>query len=95
MEYVLPISQFPSNTSDIEQHTSLSSPSRCTALNIRNYFQTGEVPPEGAVCAPDYRPFDRWNISSAADAATDDSALAELDEALMELMKAPLSHFQL
>lgn len=39
------------------QHCSLSGPSLCTAKAVRQYFQTGELPPPGTVCDVDERPF--------------------------------------
>ncbi|KAH8647836.1 TAP-like protein-domain-containing protein [Xylariales sp. PMI_506] len=42
---------------DSQGHCSHSSPSLCSARTIRHYFQTGELPEEGTVCTPDYRPF--------------------------------------
>jgi hypothetical protein len=38
-------------------HCSISSPSNCTMSYVRQYFQTGELPPEGTVCKPDALPF--------------------------------------
>ncbi|KAK3936109.1 Alpha/Beta hydrolase protein [Diplogelasinospora grovesii] len=38
-------------------HTSLAAPSTCTAKHIRGYFQTGQLPSEGAVCEGDLDPF--------------------------------------
>ncbi|QSZ35731.1 hypothetical protein DSL72_006853 [Monilinia vaccinii-corymbosi] len=38
-------------------HTSLAAPSVCAARWIRSYFQTGEVPGNGTVCAVDGMPF--------------------------------------
>ena len=35
----------------------ISSPNLCMARYIRNYFQTGEMPPEGTVCEVNERPF--------------------------------------
>lgn len=40
----------------ILKHCSQSSPSLCTAKNIRNYFQTGQLPDPGTICEPDVRP---------------------------------------
>jgi pimeloyl-ACP methyl ester carboxylesterase len=42
---------------DSEGHCSHSNPSLCTAKVVREYFQTGELPREGTVCEPDFRPF--------------------------------------
>lgn len=44
------------------QHTSLASPSTCTAQHIRAYFQDGVVPLPGTECLPDSLPF---NLPSA------------------------------
>lgn len=38
-------------------HCSISSPSKCTENYVRQYFQTGELPPEDTVCKPDELPF--------------------------------------
>ena len=42
---------------DGEGHCSLSSPSVCAARHIRQYFQTGSLPPEGTVCDVDEKAF--------------------------------------
>ena len=65
-------------------HTSLSTPSRCTAGYIRRYFQDGTLPEGRTVCDPDLVPFERWNIS------TKDVNDEGLTEALRELMIAPV-----
>jgi pimeloyl-ACP methyl ester carboxylesterase len=38
-------------------HCSHSTPSLCTAKTVRQYFQTGRLPPDGTVCEPAMRPF--------------------------------------
>ncbi|KAE8441236.1 hypothetical protein EG329_005600 [Mollisiaceae sp. DMI_Dod_QoI] len=76
-------------------HTSLSMPSRCTALNIRKYFQTGELPAPNTVCPPDYLPFERWNVTRSTTVMIENQEMTNLDEALMELMKAPVVGFGL
>lgn len=38
-------------------HCSISAPSKCTEKYVRQYFQTGELPPAGTVCEPDVLPF--------------------------------------
>ncbi|KAI2619567.1 TAP-like protein-domain-containing protein [Hypoxylon sp. NC1633] len=38
-------------------HGTLSVPGRCRDGYVRRYFETGEMPPEGAVCEPDCAPF--------------------------------------
>lgn len=38
-------------------HCSLAAPSKCTQNYVRQYFQTGELPPEDTVCKADYVPF--------------------------------------
>ncbi|KAH8897483.1 hypothetical protein GQ53DRAFT_680118 [Thozetella sp. PMI_491] len=38
-------------------HGSLMSPGKCREDHIKKYFETGELPPEGTVCAPDCKPF--------------------------------------
>ena len=65
-------------------HTSLSTPSKCTGMHIRKYFQDGTLPDEGTVCDPDLVPFEKWNIS------TSDEQNGDLEEALGELMLAPV-----
>jgi len=45
-------------TQDSEGHCSYSTPSMCTARAVRKYFQTGELPKKGTVCAVDRVPFD-------------------------------------
>ena len=42
-------------------HCSLSSPSFCTARNVREYFQTGKLPKKGTVCTPDRLPLDGFS----------------------------------
>ena len=42
---------------DSAGHCSLSTPSICTMLYVRQYFQTGELPPEGTICKADAVPF--------------------------------------
>ena len=42
---------------DSEGHCSYSNPSLCTARYVRQYFQTGELPQNGAICEPEWRPF--------------------------------------
>lgn len=42
---------------DGEGHCSHAMPSLCTARVIREYMQTGTLPAQGTVCAPDVRPF--------------------------------------
>lgn len=65
-------------------HTSLSTPSQCTAKHIQRYFQDGTLPKEGTVCDPDLVPFERWNVNASG--AGDD----ELGDALWKLMEAPI-----
>ncbi|KAG0652086.1 hydrolase [Hyphodiscus hymeniophilus] len=64
-------------------HTSLSTPSQCTAKHIQRYFQHGVLPQEDTVCDPDLVPFERWNMSASW---IED----ELGVALRELMLAPV-----
>lgn len=69
-------------------------PSRCTALNIRNYFQTGELPAPETICAPDYLPFEPWNTTASSAAATEEGReMMTLDQSLLELMRAPVLAF--
>ena len=42
---------------DSAGHCSLSSPSMCTEKYVKQYFQTGELPPDGTVCDVDALPF--------------------------------------
>lgn len=44
-------------TQDSAGHCSSSTFSNCTVQYIRQYFQTGELPPEGTTCAVDEKPF--------------------------------------
>ncbi|KAI7155612.1 hypothetical protein KC349_g6831 [Hortaea werneckii] len=44
-------------TQDSAGHCSASTFSRCTRGYIRQYFQTGELPPQGLVCPADEMPF--------------------------------------
>lgn len=43
---------------DAVGHCAASVPSNCTETFVRNYFQTGELPPDGQMCKPDMLPFD-------------------------------------
>lgn len=65
-------------------HTTLSTPSRCTAGHIRRYFQDGILPDVDRVCDPDLVPFERWDVRTSG--AGDE----ELGMALRELMLAPV-----
>ncbi|PQE15097.1 Peptidase S33 tripeptidyl aminopeptidase-like C-terminal protein [Rutstroemia sp. NJR-2017a BVV2] len=63
------------------QHGSTSSPSMCTMRIVRQYFQTGKLPPPDQVCRPDKLPF----MGSAVDLgtlSTDDHVLYEALEIL-------------
>ncbi|KAE8356830.1 proteinase [Aspergillus coremiiformis] len=42
---------------DSEGHSTAAAPSLCVSRSIRRYFQTGELPAPGTVCAPELRPF--------------------------------------
>ncbi|PWI71528.1 hypothetical protein PCL_11622 [Purpureocillium lilacinum] len=42
---------------DSQGHCSHSAPAPCTLKVIRRYFQTGELPEQGDVCEPGFRPF--------------------------------------
>lgn len=65
--------------------------SRCTAKTIRAYFQDGTLPAEGTVCEGDLVPFEPWNATYTTEPdVKEDHGDAELDVALMELMKAPI-----
>ncbi|KAH8663412.1 TAP-like protein-domain-containing protein [Tricladium varicosporioides] len=67
-------------------HTSLSTPSRCTAQAIRLYFQSGILPIEGMVCQPELVPFGDMLERDSRKTAEDEA----FDEALRELMLAPV-----
>lgn len=47
------------------QHPSLALPSQCTNNVTRQFFADGKLPPEGAVCEPDYQPFSDFQASAA------------------------------
>jgi hypothetical protein len=73
------------------QHTSLSSPSRCTAKAIRTYFQNGTLPAAGTICDADLIPFDKFNVTEGADRNLDiENSDENLDIALINLMLAPV-----
>lgn len=42
----------------ILQHTSIASPSLCTAKHIQEYFVDGTLPPPGTICQHSYKTFD-------------------------------------
>ena len=44
-------------TQDSPGHCSLNAYSACTVSYIHEYFQTGQLPPEGVICQPDVVPF--------------------------------------
>ncbi|EKD20304.1 alpha beta hydrolase fold family [Drepanopeziza brunnea f. sp. 'multigermtubi' MB_m1] len=78
-------------------HTTLSTPSRCTASTIRSYFQDGTLPAPDTTCAPDLVPFEPWSVDSAgfglattSDPGMEDEENLELDLAMVELMMAPV-----
>jgi hypothetical protein len=66
------------------QHGSTSSPSMCTMRIVRQYFQTGKLPPPGQVCRPDKLPF----MGSTVDIGTLNTDDRALHEALEILSKA-------
>lgn len=43
---------------DSPGHCSSAVPSNCTLSHVRQYFQTGDLPPKGTICPPDKLPFD-------------------------------------
>lgn len=47
--------------SDSEGHCSGSTVNLCVARIVRKYFQTGELPKPGTVCAPDRLPLDGYS----------------------------------
>jgi hypothetical protein len=63
-------------------------PSRCTGKTIWAYFQDGTLPVEGTVCEGDLVPFEPWNATYTA--VPEGHEDAELNAALIELMKAPI-----
>ncbi|KAI6715765.1 hypothetical protein JHW43_001712, partial [Diplocarpon mali] len=73
-------------------HTTLSTPSRCTALTIRSYFQSGALPRNGTVCAPDLVPFEPWDpLSPSASLSSQGGQEShELNTALRNLVLAPV-----
>lgn len=62
-------------------HTSLAAPSVCTARAVRDYFQTGALPRDGATCEPEILPFDLPGHSMAG-ASDEDMELAEASRLL-------------
>jgi hypothetical protein len=73
------------------QHTSHSTPSRCTAKAIRKYFQNGTLPAAGTICDADLMPFDKFNVTEGADGILDiQNSDENLDIALINLMLAPV-----
>lgn len=69
-------------------HTSLSAASACTARHVRDYFQRGVLPPEGATtCEPDVQPFGEEEEEVGAEAGRGEDA--ELAWAVWELAKEP------
>lgn len=79
------IRYFSFSSADSHQHCSISSPSLCTAKNIRAYFQTGELPVVGTVCEPEQRPFENMT----ADATNVELSMA--DAKLLHALK-DMSH---
>ncbi|CAG8950556.1 hypothetical protein HYFRA_00002764 [Hymenoscyphus fraxineus] len=80
---------------DAYGHTSLSSPSRCTAKAIKSYFQNATLPSPSTVCRSDLLPFEPWwdvsKISShklAVGISEERDEEVELNEALWTLMKS-------
>ncbi|KAI9050222.1 hypothetical protein LZ554_006361 [Drepanopeziza brunnea f. sp. 'monogermtubi'] len=76
-------------------HTTLSTPSRCTASTIRSYFQNGTLPAPDTTCAPDLVPFEPWSVDSAGfglatTPGMEDEENLELNHAMVELMMAPV-----
>ncbi|KAF3764181.1 alpha/beta-hydrolase [Cryphonectria parasitica EP155] len=54
-------------------HTSLAAPSLCTAKAVRQYFQDGILPPDGATCDPEILPFDLPGHAVAMAGSHDDN----------------------
>lgn len=67
----------------MSQHTSLAAPSVCTARAIRDYFQTGALPRDGATCEPETLPFGLPG-HDVAGLSEEDMALAEASRRLSE-----------
>lgn len=93
MVYVTPLSTQIMNANMIcpSKHTSINTPSKCTARTIRAYFQDGTLPAPGTVCDADLVPFEKWNLTSVLGTMpkTDDEVAVddyELDVALFNLM---------
>ncbi|KAH0346592.1 hypothetical protein KCU81_g3878, partial [Aureobasidium melanogenum] len=63
-----------------EGHTSWSSPSLCTAKVVREYFQTGLLPPPNTTCSSDQTPFS--TSQSLKTSNTQDKALLEAIQVL-------------
>jgi hypothetical protein len=66
--------------SEGDGHCTLSAPSLCAAKSIRNYFQTGELPPEGLVCIPE-----KWPLDDDGDIITLGDDVRELVKTMDEL----------
>lgn len=64
-------------------HTSLAAPSTCTAKAIREYFQDGKLPTDGATCEPEFLPFDIPGHAKTSGNA-DDIELAEASRDLSQ-----------
>ncbi|KAG8159820.1 hypothetical protein KVR01_010457 [Diaporthe batatas] len=64
-------------------HTSLAAPSVCTAKAIRDYFQAGALPRDGATCEPEALPFGLPGRTIKG-ASEEDMALAEASRQLSE-----------
>ncbi|KAL9078396.1 MAG: hypothetical protein Q9157_002691 [Trypethelium eluteriae] len=73
-------------TQDSPGHSSLAAFSKCTTTFIRQYFQTGSIPPPGTVCQPDELPFSDLSAIGETDAEMKSQARAhrEIRQALQE-----------
>lgn len=60
---------------DSEGHCSPSSPSLCTGKYIREYFQTGKLPPPGTICQPQELPFIGNQTANFHEMSADDMRL--------------------
>ncbi|KAF9544545.1 hypothetical protein CPC08DRAFT_716471 [Agrocybe pediades] len=87
-------------------HCSISGPSLCTVIHIREYFTSGKLPPPGTVCEVDSTPFShlpgapRANKATAAQKVFDSQSVLEgandeedeMLQAIMELSRNYVVH---
>ncbi len=65
---------------DSEGHCSFTNPSLCTGKTIRKYFQSGTLPREDTICAPDAQPFHGVRHPEKHDTVTDIALLRVLED---------------